>query len=64
MSDISVSLRTNASGHDIRPYIHHIDIATNILSLVRQYKFHHITYVREACFAHQLKISLGELDAR
>ena len=38
----------------VRPYVNHIYIVTNIQAQERQYKFHHLTCLREARFAHQL----------
>ena len=53
----------NASGHGIgcqavrTPYIYiYIYIVTNIQAHARQYKFHNLTYLKEAHFARQLTV--------
>ena len=42
----------------VRPYVHQIYLVTNIQAHARQYKFHHLTYLKEARFARQLIINL------
>ena len=46
----------------VRPYVHRIYIVTNIQVSARQYKFHLLTYLKEAHLAPQLTLTNSTIE--